>query len=133
MAGRPFTRLAPTNRRMVMIPFPALVAAADASDAKRNEANQRLLWAGLLLVAILLVGALFLAWLERWRKRMTQESATGIDQLTAFRLSYERGEISEEEYRRIRMRLGGKQPNIVEPKIAPPAEQTPAGELTPND
>ena len=128
MAGRPLTRLAPTNRRTAMIPFLALVAAADASDSKRGEANQHLFWAGLWLVVILLAGALILAWIERWRKRMTQQSTTGIDQLTTFRLSYERGEISEDEYRRIRMRLGGKRPNIVESEIAPPAEPKPASE-----
>ena len=67
--------------------------------------DPRLLWATISLVAILLLGALVLAWFERLRKRAEQTVLTPGDQLAAFRLSYERGELSQEEYERIRARL----------------------------
>jgi hypothetical protein len=55
-----------------------------------------------------LLGALVLAWFDRLRKRGDQSVLTPGDQLAAFRLSYERGELSQEEYERIRARLGPK-------------------------
>jgi hypothetical protein len=108
---------------------PALVATADAaSEAVRNE---RLFWAGLVLVGVLLAGAAVLAWLERWRKRMMSDAATGADSLAAFRLSYERGELSEDEYRRIRARLGAGRPAAGPATRAASAERPPAAGETP--
>jgi hypothetical protein len=56
----------------------------------------------------LLLGALVLAWFDRLRKRADQSVLTPGDQLAEFRLSYERGELSQEEYERIRAKLGPK-------------------------
>jgi hypothetical protein len=67
--------------------------------------DPQLLWAIAALIATLLLGALILAWLGRWRKRGDQDALTPIDQLTAFRQSYDRGELSQEEYERIRAKL----------------------------
>jgi hypothetical protein len=95
-----------------------ILAVTAITEAERQEANQRLLWAGLLLVAVLLIGAAILAWLDRWRKQMTDGPATGVDQINSFRLSYERGELSEDEYRRIQQRMTGK-PKATPPEPAP--------------
>jgi len=71
--------------------------------------DPRLLWATAALIATLLLGALIFAWLDRWRKRADRRDAiTPADQLTAFRLSYEQGELSQEEYERIRAKLAPK-------------------------
>jgi hypothetical protein len=98
-----------------------LIAVADLPDADRGDANQRLLWAGLALVAALLVGAILLAWLERWRRRL--QAGTGLpgDDLAAYRLSYERGELSEDEFKRIRDRLTGR--SAPPPPAPPTADQ----------
>jgi len=95
-----------------------LIAVADLPDADRGDANQRLLWAGLALVATLLVGAGLLAWLDRWRRRLQAGPAAEADDLDTYRLSYERGELSEDEYKRIRDRLTGRP---APPPPAPPA------------
>ena len=70
--------------------------------------DPQLLWATGALIATLLLGALIFAWLDRWRKRAGREVLTPADQLTAFRISYEQGELSQEEYERIRARLAPK-------------------------
>ncbi len=70
--------------------------------------DPQLLWATFALIATLLLGALVFAWLDRWRKRPQREILTPADQLAAFRSSYERGELSQEEYQRIRATLAPK-------------------------
>jgi hypothetical protein len=70
--------------------------------------DPQLLWAMAALIATLLLGALIFAWLDRWRKRGARDTLTPADQLTAFRQSYERGELSQEEYERVRAKLAPK-------------------------
>ena len=70
--------------------------------------DPQLLWAMAALIATLLLGALILAWLGRWRKRGDRDTLTPVDQLTAFRQSYDRGELSQQEYERIRTKLAPK-------------------------
>ena len=67
--------------------------------------DPQLLWAMVALITTLLLGAVIFAWLDRWRKRGDRDRLTPTDQLTAFRQSYERGELSQEEYQRIRAKL----------------------------
>ncbi len=70
--------------------------------------DPQLLWATLALIATLLLAALVLAWLDRWRKRPDRDTLTPADELSAFRQSYDRGELSQEEYERIRATLAPK-------------------------
>jgi hypothetical protein len=67
--------------------------------------DPRLLWATAALIATLLLAAVILAWFDRWRKRSDRDILTPADELNAFRLSYERGELSQQEYDRIRAKL----------------------------
>lgn len=70
--------------------------------------DPQLLWAMVALVATLLLGALIFAWLDRWRRRGDRDTLTPVHQLTAFRQSYDRGELSQQEYERIRAKLAPK-------------------------
>jgi hypothetical protein len=89
-----------------MLPRWTLLAqAAPAPGRGPSLLDPQLLWATFALVATLLLGALVLAWFDRLRKRPDPAVLTPGEQLTAFRLSYERGELSQEEYERIRARL----------------------------
>jgi hypothetical protein len=96
--------------------------------------DPQLLWATFALIATLLLGALVFAWLDRWRKRPERDILTPTDQLTAFRASYDRGEISQEEYERIRAKLAPKvraQVNL--PPLPAKTPEPTAGEApTPN-
>src|SRR5947209_5405686 len=90
--------------------------------------DPQLLWAMAALIATLLLGAVIVAWLDRWRKRGgARDTLTPADQLTAFRQSYERGELSQEEYERVRAKLA---PKLRQQVNLPPKPNTP--EPSPN-
>ena len=67
-----------------------------------------LIWSGV-LVAVLLLAAVFFMFFDRWRKRptgeTTREAAEGFG---SFRQMYENGEITEAEYDRIRAKMAEK-------------------------
>ena len=75
---------------------------------KLQLTDPRVLWPTFALVVILLFAAVLLSWFDRWRKRTDGILTTPADQLNAFRLSYERGELSQDEYKRIKARLAPK-------------------------
>jgi hypothetical protein len=69
-----------------------------------------LLWASLPLIGILLVAALVIYIVDRWRKRSAaaQDVVAPTDQLSQFRSLYERGEMSPEEFERVKTLLAGQ-------------------------
>ena len=78
-----------------------------------------LLWATLALVAVILVGAAVLMWLDRWRKRRSDDDLlTPGDELSHFEALHREGKLSTEEFekvrsllnRRLRQALDGKPP-----------------------
>jgi hypothetical protein len=81
----------------------------------------RFLLATVALVALLLLGALVIWLADRWRKRPASRESAG-DQLAHFRRLYERGEISAEEFIRIRDLLTARLMKELEP---PPPESPP--------
>jgi chromosomal replication initiation ATPase DnaA len=46
--------------------IPVRILLADVPDPTRADAQERLLWAGIILVVALLTGAAVLAWIDRW-------------------------------------------------------------------
>src|SRR5262245_66092558 len=79
---------------------------------------------GLYLGGALLVGAVVIAVVSRWRRTNARTpTSEASDQLAQFRSLYERGEISQEEFDRLRALLGGQlRAGLVvpPPKPAPP-------------
>ena len=75
------------------------------ADAERDAANLELLLWGGVLVVVLLLGAALVARLDRWRKGMLGPGPAAVDNLATFRLSYEQGDLTEDEYKKIRTRL----------------------------
>lgn len=86
----------------------------------------RLLWAALPLVGALLAAALILYLIDRWRKREAAEeeaACTPNEQLSRFRSLYERGEMSREEFERVKALLTGqlrRELNVSAPPTAEP-------------
>ena len=78
---------------------------AEASPAPPRFWDPRLFAATLVLVGVILLGALVIYWLDRWRKRNQAPSVTANDQLAGFRELYEQGDISQREFERIKARL----------------------------
>src|SRR5262245_58725429 len=90
-----------------------MVAWRLLADARENaglqEWKHEFLVAGVIIAAVLLVVAMLIHVVRLWRKRMAGRPMTNPgEQLTSFRALYERGELSREEYERIRAKLGQK-------------------------
>ncbi len=109
---------------------PCLALLADAApDAAPRLSDPTLLWITFALIAALLVGALIIAWFDRWRKRPADFGMSPAEQLAAFKLSYDRGELSQQEYESIRAKLAPKvrqQMNLPEHPAAPEPPAPPA-------
>lgn len=74
------------------------------------------------LVGVILLAAGILAWASRWRKRQMEAQPDNLDTLASFHAALQRGELTQEEYDRIRDRLSGKRP-----APGPPPPPAPSG------
>ena len=85
---------------------------------------------GVCLAGALLVGALVLALVRRWRVGGEGQGPDASDQLAHFRTLYEQGAISEEEYKRLRAVLGVELRQMIDlpPRPAPPGPVPPEAE-----
>jgi uncharacterized membrane protein len=81
------------------------------------------------MVVVMLVGAAIIAWADRYRKRLAEDRYSANQEMLSFRELYERGELTAEEYDRIRGRLRGRLKEELEvkerrpgavPVVAPP-------------
>lgn len=85
----------------------AALAAIVFSFVLADERTVQLLLTSLCLVAALLVAAVVVAWVNRWRRqRDAQDDLSPNVQLAQFRALYEQGTISQEEFERLRALLG---------------------------
>jgi hypothetical protein len=87
--------------------------------------DPRFYWAALALAVIILLGALVIAWLNRWWKHSDVESLTANDQLAHFRELYEKGELSQQEFERIRTSLTPQLRQEFQLPLAPPGAPPP--------
>jgi hypothetical protein len=99
-------------------------------------------WAALPLIAALLAGAVIIYLVDRWRKRPASVSPGASDQLAHYRSLYERGELSREEFDRLKALLApqlrqemnlnqGVRTEPVPPRPAPPAQDAPPAQNGP--
>jgi hypothetical protein len=113
------------------------VVAKAELPARSFASDPRLYWAALALVLIILLGALVIAGLDRWRKRSVLESSTANDQLARFRELYEQGELSQHEFEQIRASLGPQLRQELQVPLPPPGiaarEQFPPSRETETD
>lgn len=90
----------------MLVPWSIILGGA--GQVKAGAWRAPVLWTTLALVAVLMLAALVLAVVDRWRKRSRPDRLSPGEQLSHFRALYEKGELSREEYERIRTLLGGK-------------------------
>lgn len=105
----------------------AVATSASVFLLLADNPKSQLLVAGLCLAAALLLGALVIALVHRWRQRSTlANDLSPSAQLAQFRSLYEKGAISQEEFERLRNLLGARlREDLGVP--APPAEPRPSG------
>jgi Short C-terminal domain len=102
----------------------AFALLAQAGRDKDPFRQPEVIWGTAGLAVALLVGALVVWSVDRWRKRA---SASGVsaDELTDFRGMYERGEITEEEYNKLRARVAQRVRPPAAPAGSPPGPAAP--------
>jgi hypothetical protein len=101
--------------------------------ARRPLMDPRLIWATLALVGILLLGALAIWWVDRWRKRSLEREEASVDaQLAQFRELYDRGALSADEFNRIRDLLGKRLREQLEIPVPPAGEGPRQGPAEPS-
>jgi uncharacterized membrane protein len=76
--------------------------------AKLSPFQQLFVLSSLLMAGLLVFGIVAVRLANRWRRRQEVGTATANNQMSTFRELYERGEITREEYDRIRNKLGGR-------------------------
>lgn len=97
----------------------ALAIFAQAERDRDPFRQPEIIWGTAGLAVALFAGA-FLVWIvDRWRKRSVVTAPDSTTELTHFREMYEQGEITEEEYAKLRTRVADR----VKPVAAkPPAD-----------
>ena len=94
----------------------ALFAQADRAD-KDPFRQPEVIWGTAGLALALLGGALVIWLVDRWRKQATAPPTNTAEELTDFRGMYERGEITEEEYVRLRNKVSGRMKEALTPTV----------------
>jgi hypothetical protein len=88
---------------------PGARIAVPAKDQPKNFQIGSILQPALLLILVLAVGAILIAWLKKNRDRTTGTVALSAnDQLTAFRESMEQGDMTDEEFKKVKLLLAEK-------------------------
>jgi hypothetical protein len=102
-----------------------VLSLGQAGGPPREPDWEKFAWTTALLGCVCLVGAVLFWLLNRWRQRTRENRLTSADQLTQFRQLYEEGELSAEEFARIRGRLTGR---LIQELDKAPAPERPAPE-----
>jgi hypothetical protein len=88
-----------------------------------NPLDGRFLLTSALLALTLLLGAIVIGFVRRWLEVSQRGSAPANDQLAEFRALYEKGELSREDFQKIREVLTQQireEAGLVKPKDPPP-------------
>lgn len=120
---------------------PGLILADLVAEQAKRAYRQQLLWAAVGIAGALLLMALILAWVKQWRKKPQPPPLSPSDQLAHFRTLYERGEMSAEEFARVRARLmermrqdlAAEEPPLLQADDEPPGADGPANHPPPPD
>jgi hypothetical protein len=100
-----------------------MIASPLAAGVANVLESEEFLWASAALIGLLLLGAIAFSLIERWRKRqLTDSPAADIKQLTSFRAMFERGELTQEEYDRIKAKEAERMKKKLAAKPAAPGK-----------
>ncbi len=101
----------------------SLVLFAQNKPAGSPFDRPEIIWGSVGLAAALLVGALVITIVDKWRRRAAMEEREAGLELTDFRAMYESGEITEAEYNRLRLRVANRVKNPAAIVLAVPATE----------
>lgn len=108
-------------------PPPGAQIPVQPKEPKKDFRVGAILEPALWLIAILALGAILLAWLKKNRDRQAGGIAlTANQQLSAFRDSLEEGDMTEEEFKKVKAHLAEKIRQPAKPVTTVPAQTPPA-------
>lgn len=90
--------------------------------ADLTKEEKLFIWTGA-LAGVILVAAVVLGRVERWRKRQMGDVDDRPEHVGSFREMYERGELSKEEYDKVLRRVAEKAKDVTKPIV--PASTAP--------
>jgi len=106
-------------------PPPGAKIEVKPKDQHKNFEIGSILQPALLLIGILTLGAIILAWLKKNRDRSTGAATLSAnDQLSAFRESMEQGDMTDDEYKKVKALLAEKIRKPSNPVTTAPAPTT---------
>jgi uncharacterized membrane protein len=82
-----------------------------------------MVWPLLILTALILVGIVVVVWMDRWRKRPMEVGQSPAEQLAHFQALFDRGELSQQEFDRIKAKLNRGM--LTTPPVPPQANGSP--------
>ncbi len=126
--GKPFAELPPAKLEPGQFPGQVPVAKGKVEPKAKGDVGDFVGPALWLIGALLLLALVFWA-VGRWRRREEKRDDVS-EQLTRFRESYEQGEMSEDEYKRVHALLAGKMQDKGRP--APKVAEKNARQSSPN-
>jgi hypothetical protein len=98
-----------------------------------TKEERLILWVSVLL-GVLVLGGMFIARLDRWRKRQMEGQDDTSEHISSFREMYERGELTREQYDQVLRRMAeraGAKPKPVPATTPPKADEPPANQEPP--
>jgi hypothetical protein len=104
------------------VPFHPIAIWAKIEDGA-GPGSRSIVWPLVILTTVIGVGIAVIVWVDRWRKRPERMSLTPAEQMARFQELYDRGELSQQEFDRIKARLN--KTLGLEPPVPPQANGSP--------
>jgi hypothetical protein len=116
---------APMSVSLLALNSASLVASwlIAVADDTRIEAAWKIFWTIVVLIVIVIITGGLIMFITRWTKQTKSAAEAYGDDRASFKVLYERGELTEEEYQKIRARLGQKLKEKIKEEIKPGNKQ----------
>jgi uncharacterized membrane protein len=92
-------------------------------EPEAGSGARGIVWPLLILAAVIVVGIVLVVWMDRWRRQPIQVKESPAEQLAHFQALLDRGELSQQEFDRIKARLN--KGLLIEPPVPPQANGSP--------
>jgi hypothetical protein len=97
-----------------------LALFAEAGGAEKDPLRQpEVIWGTVAIIVILLLGALAIHFADRWRKQSAPSAKDTAVELSDFRGMFDRGEITADEYAKLRDKVAQRVKTQTKPPVPP--------------
>jgi hypothetical protein len=96
----------------------ALLAEAGAAE-KDPFRKPEVIWGSVAIIVALLLGALVIHFADKWRKQNVASARDTVVELSDFRGMFDRGEITADEYAKLRDKVAKRVKTQTKPPVSP--------------